>query len=134
VALVLALVAAVTAAQEKRDRPRRGETLVVTGCIERDRIASHTIEITERKTSWDGAVTFRMTGDKKIVNTLKGDHEGHIEIVTGVLRSELPVESNRRIGNTTIGMGLPGRNAPPMPSYPVLDVKSAEHTDKSCER
>jgi hypothetical protein len=30
-------------------------------------------------------------------------------------------------------MGLPGRNDPAAPpSYPVLEVKSAEHTEKTC--
>ena len=131
--LVLAALAATT--QEKRDPlPKRGETVLVTGCVSRGRIESHEMKVRDREASYDRFVTFRLTGDKKVLDDLKKEHDGHVEILTAVLKSELPVEGQQRtIGNTRIGIGLPGRNEPQgPPSLPVLEVKSAEHTAKSC--
>lgn len=122
-------------AQEKRDSlPKRGDKVTVTGCVSRGRIESNEMKVTDRDASYDRLVTYRLTGDKKVLESLKKDHEGHVEVLTGTLKSELPVEGHQRtVGNTRIGIGLPGRNEPGAPpSYPVLEVKSAEHTEKSC--
>ena len=131
--LVLLTLAAVPA-QEKRDLPKRGDTVVVTGCVARGRIESNDMQVKDRDAKFEREGVYRLTGDKKVLASLKEDHENHIEILTAVLRSELPSEGQARtVGNTRIGMGLPGRNDPAAPpSYPVLEVKSAEHTEKTC--
>ena len=131
--LVLLTVVALPA-QEKRDLPKRGDTVVVTGCVARGRIESNDMKVQDKDGTFDREVVYRLTGDKKVLASLKEDHENHVEILTAVLRSELPTEGQARsVGNTRIGMGLPGRNDPAAPpSYPVLEVKSAEHTGKTC--
>lgn len=120
--------------KEKSHRPpKRGDTVVVTGCVSRGRIESNDMKVADGEGTYDRLVTYRLTGDKKVLESLKKEHEGHVEILTAVLRSELPIDEHRRIGNTSVGIGLPGRNQPPTPSYPNLEVKSAEHTGKTCE-
>jgi hypothetical protein len=133
--ILLAVLSAVaTPAQDKRELPKRGDTVVVTGCVARGRIESNDMKVQESERKFERLTTYRLTGDKKVLASLKEDHENHVEILTAVLRSELPIEGQgRTIGNTRIGLGLPGRNDPAAPpSYPVLEVKSAEHTEKSC--
>ena len=132
--LWVVLTVVVVPPQESAEQPKRGDTVLVTGCVSRGRIESNDMKVEGRDAKYDQLTTFRLTGDKKVLSTLKDEHEGHIEILTAVLRSELPKEGQgRTIGNTRIGMGLPGRNDPSAPpSYPVLEVKSAEHTEKSC--
>lgn len=121
--------------KEKSDRPlKRGDTVLVTGCVSRGRIESNDMKAADREVTYDRLVTYRLTGDKKVLESLKKEHEGHVETLTAVLKSELPIDDYRRIGNTNIGIGLPGRNQPPTPSYPVLEVKSTEHTGKTCEQ
>lgn len=129
---LLALVTLAPVGQEKRPLPKRGETVTVTGCVSRGRIESNEMKVVDREAAFDRFVTYRLTGDKKVLDPLKKDHEGHVEVLTAVLKSELPIEDRKRIGNSRIGIGLPGRNEPPTPSYPVLEVKSATHTERSC--
>lgn len=120
--------------QEKSNRPpKRGDTVLVTGCVSRGKIDSNDMKVADGEGTYDRLVTYRLTGDKKVLESLKKEHEGHVEVLTAVLKSELPIDEHRRIGNTNVGIGLPGRNQPPMPSYPVLEVKSAEHSGKTCE-
>ena len=133
IAILLVLLSAMPlVAQDKRALPKRGETVEVTGCVSRGRIESNDMKVTDREASFDRLVTYRLTGDKKVLESLKKEHEGHVEILTAVLKSELPIDSHRQIGNTRIGIGLPGINNP-TPNYPVLEVKSAEHTEKTCQ-
>ena len=119
--------------QDKRELPKRGDTVIVTGCVAKGRIESNDVKVQDSDARLDRNVMYRLTGDKKVLTSLKDDHENHVEILTAVLRSELPSEGQARtVGNTRIGIGLPGRNDPAAPpSYPVLEVKSAEHTGKS---
>lgn len=119
------------------DLPKRGDTVLVTGCISKGQIESNDMKVKDGTGIYERLTTYRLTGDKKVVESLKKDHQGHIEILTAVLKSELPIDESRRIGNTSIGVGLPGRNTPaaipPTPALPVLEVKSAEHTATTCQ-
>jgi hypothetical protein len=130
--VVLAL-AFVASASVGPDLPKRGDTVIVIGCVSKGRIESNDMKVKDREASFDRFVTYRLTGDKKVLESLKKEHEGHVEELTAVLKSELPIDEHKRIGNTNVGIGLPGRNDPGMPSYPVLEVKSAEHTAKTCQ-
>jgi hypothetical protein len=131
VLMLAALVA--TAVQEKRELPKRGDSVIVSGCVSRGRIESNDVKVADRDATFERMVTYRLSGDKKVLESLKKEHEGHFEVLTAVLKSELPIDEHKQIGNSRIGIGLPGRNDPAAPpSYPVLEVKSAEHTQKSC--
>ncbi len=130
VVLALAIAASSVVGPEL---PKRGDTVIVIGCVSKGRIESNDMKVKDREASFDRFVTYRLTGDKKVLESLKKEHEGHVEELTAVLKSELPIDEHKRIGNTNVGIGLPGRNDPGMPSYPVLEVKSAEHTAKTCQ-
>ena len=133
--LLLALLAMVTMpVQEKENLPKRNDTVIVTGCVSRGRIESNDMKVKDGEAKFEQMAVYRLTGDKKVLTSLKDEHEGHLEIITAVLRSALPVEGQARtVGNTRIGIGLSGRNDPAAPpAYPVLEVKSAEHTEKTC--
>ena len=133
--LLLALLTVVTIpVQEKENLPKRNDTVIVTGCVSRGRIESNDMKVKDGEAKFEQMAVYRLSGDKKVLASLKDEHEGHVEVITAVLRSALPVEGQARtVGNTRIGIGLPGRNDPAAPpSYPVLEVKSAEHTEKTC--
>ena len=135
--LLLVVASAFVAGSQEKEKshrpPKRGDTVLVTGCVSRGKIDSNDMKVADAEGTYDRLVTYRLTGDKKVLESLKKEHEGHVEILTAVLKSELPIDEHRRIGNTNVGIGLPGRNQPAMPSYPVLEVKSAEHTGTTCE-
>ena len=135
--LLLALLTIVTIPvqeKEKENLPKRNDTVIVTGCVSRGRIESDDMKVKDGEAKFEQMAVYRLSGDKKLLTSLKDEHEGHVEVITAVLRSALPVEGQARtVGNTRIGIGLAGRNDPAAPpSYPVLEVKSAEHTAKTC--
>ena len=121
--------------QQKENLPKRNDTVIVTGCVSRGRIESNDMKVQDGDARFEQMAVYRLSGDKKVLTSLKDEHEGHVEILTAVLRSQLPVEGQARtVGNTRIGIGLSGRNDPAAPpAYPVLEVKSAEHTEKTCK-
>jgi len=139
-ALAIALAAGLTALsfQDKPGAvPKKGDVVSVKGCIRAGAIESNEIEIKDGTDSYTGFVTLRIAGDKKVVNPIKKEHEGHADVLTGTLKSDLLDPSSltsKRVGNTRIAVGLgpPGtaRDAPP--PMPVLDVKEIEHTGVNC--
>ena len=133
----LALIVAVGFAQEKPSvskPPKKGDTVVVRGCI-----TGGVVQAGELSTS-DGSYKhlvpydYRLTGKKDVVKMVKEDHLHHADVVTGVLKTDLPKEPKGmtgRIGNTSVGIGL-GSSQPQPPPLPVLEVTSIEHVDVRC--
>ena len=128
-------------APEKKPRPPgKGDAVVVKGCLSRGVLAAHDT----RKEDDDAAATtspidFRLTGSKRILKPFREEHEGHLEEVTGVLKSHLPDEKSAkgmRIGGTGIfiGGGAPraGGIQEMTPHLPVLEVKSVRHIGDRC--
>ncbi|CAN5813167.1 hypothetical protein BH18ACI5_BH18ACI5_27110 [soil metagenome] len=127
-------------AQEKRMNviPKRGDAVAVKGCIVSGTIESTDTEVRDSSGSYSSFVTYRISGNKKIINPIKKEHDGHADVLIGTLKSDLP-ETNSpkstRIGNTrvVIGAGEQSRTNPRAPqSMPVLDVKEIEHTGVNC--
>jgi hypothetical protein len=113
--------------EPKMTEPRKGDALVVTGCI-----IGPTIEETST------GRTFRLTGDRKIVKELAKAHAGHIDEVSGTLKSTL-LESTMRtkqVGKTRITFGaVESRSAPERgESLPVLAVKAFRHLAGVCTK
>jgi hypothetical protein len=140
--VIIALTAGLLAfgAQEKRTDvlPKRGDAVAVKGCIIGGTIESTDTEVRDSSGTYASFVTYRISGNKKVVNPIKKDHNGHADVLIGILKSDLP-ETNSpkstRIGNTriTIGAGDQSRTNPMAPpSMPVLDVKEIEHTGTNC--
>ena len=142
VTIILAVVA--IAAQDRptdsSSGPKRGDTVTVRGCITAGTIESRETEVSDSTGKYSGFVTYRLTGNKKILKPIKDEHDGHADVLTGRLKSDLPnanTPRGKRIGNTriTVGVGEPPRTDPREPAYmPALEVKEIEHTGLSCRR
>ena len=143
-ALFMTLLLAATVAQAKpAEQPKqlkRGDTIVVRGCITSGTVESSDAQTNDSTGTHTGFVTYRLTGDKKALKQIKQEHEGHVDIVTGILKSDLPSENTtrgKRVGNTriTIGVGAQPTNDPNNPQFlPALQVKEVEHTGVNCRR
>jgi hypothetical protein len=128
--------------QKPRDappEPKRGETVVALGCVKGSVLESTDTESTDGTGRLTQLVTYRLTGDKDVLKVLKREHDGHIEEITGVLKSELATNEKRgkQFGKTRIVVGVgPSARADgqqPQP-LPVLSVKSFRHIAASCGR
>jgi hypothetical protein len=132
---VLSLALAAPRAQGGSDpkvgaEPKKGDALVVTGCI-----AGQTIEET------DTLRTYRLTGDKAVVKELTKEHAGHLDEVSGTLKSTLTGTSatGTQAGRTRITIGVVETRSDPQrpdrgPSLPVLAVKSFRHLPGACTK
>jgi hypothetical protein len=145
VLLSLAAVSAGAAQQppetEKAKPPGKGDKVVVRGCL-----AGTMLHADETRRNHDSGwqtslVTFRLSGPRNLLRTLRGEHEHEIVDVSGVLKSELPdthgVPRGKTIGKTRIvvGMGQPPRGQTPgemVPYFPVLEVVSFEPAGGRC--
>ena len=142
--LAITLLLTVAALQDKpagtSKEPKRGDTLVVRGCIAGGLIESSDAEASDSTGTYRGRVTYRLTGDKKALKQLKQEHDGHVDVVTGILKSDLPQQNTpqgKRVGNTriTVGIGAQPTNDPTAPQYlPALELKELEHTGVTCHR
>ena len=84
-------------------------------------IESSDAETNDSTGTYTGFVTYRLTGDKKALKQMKQDHDGHVDIVTGILKSDLPQQNTpqgKRVGNTriTVGAGRSRRTIRPLPN------------------
>ena len=143
----LSLVAILpVAAQQAAERtpsgpPAKGDEVVVVGCITGPAVEAQETRHVGQETGIDRAITYRMSGKKDLVKRLREDHDGHLEELTGVLRSALPDASQQRgaqIGRTRIFVGgssgrrSPMDNAMPAQHLPVLEVKASRHINGRC--
>ena len=118
--------------------PQSGDTVVARGCLSGATLDSSEISGRDKKdneTRYTEFVTFRLTGDKKVLQEIRSNHSGHVDLVTGELRSDLAKLGTlgKSVGNSrvTIGVGR-GMSPEPPPPMPVLKVKSLEHTGVTC--
>ena len=129
----------VLATQERRaDKPpRKGDRLVVRGCVNGPLLEGIDSTGAEDTTVLPPGLTFRLSGDKKLLKQMRAEENGRKVQITGVLKSDLPQEASvgGRVGRTRIavGVGTPDtmqQQAPP--HRPVLEVKSFEPLAVSC--
>ena len=116
-------------------KPKKGDRVIARGCVGGGVLETLDISTTDGKAREVAALTFRLTGDKKLLKTLKEEHTDHSDRLTGVLKTDLPDEKKAlgtRIGNTSIGIGMANPNASTQRALPVLEVKEFEHTDIKC--
>jgi hypothetical protein len=126
---------------EKTKAPVKGDKVVVRGCLAGNMLHADETRRTH-DSGWQASlVTFRLSGPRNLLRTLKDEHEHEIVDVSGVLKSELPdtqsVPRGKTIGKTrvVIGMGQPPRGNSPgeaMPYFPVLEVASFEPAGGRC--
>jgi hypothetical protein len=133
------------AAQEKAESrsrgPRKGDTIVVKGCLAGSTLQSTESQAQDGTTLLAPAYTYQLKGKKALLKELRTKHEGSLVEITGELKSTLPDESflGTKIGRTKIVLGgepmsreqaMQGTGQP----QPVLEVKSYEGTMVSCRR
>jgi hypothetical protein len=141
--LILVTVVSVTPslpAQQKdaaEKPPRKGDRLVVRGCLNGPLLEGIEASGAANAPLLPPGVTFRLSGDKKLLKQLRAEENGRKVEITGILKSELPQESGvgARVGNTRIGVGVgtPDRMQQQTPPHrPVIEVKSFEPLAVSC--
>jgi len=121
--------------QKQAKPPRRGDVVVAKGCIRGGVIESGDLTSPSGGTYLE-LLTYRLTGEKNTLEEIKKEHDGHADVITGELRTDLPKPvQGRKIGNSRITIGVgPSRGMmpEPPPPMPVLKVASFEHTGINC--
>lgn len=144
-ALVLLPLALPVAAQtDKPKPPKKGDTLIVKGCLRGNAVEGAQAQVADVEGERHDApevpvLTYRLQGKKELLKELKDKHDRRIVEVTGVLRSELSGSGiGTSVGRTRITIGVdPRAGRTPQGSdqaVPVLEVTSFAGTDVSCGR
>ena len=117
--------------------PRKGDRIVVRGCVNGPLLEG--IDISDANSPLlPPGLTFRLSGDKKLLKQLRTEEDRRKVEITGVLKSDLPNDTSAlkgRVGKTRIavGVGAPDtmhQQAPP--HRPVIEVKSFEPLAIAC--
>jgi hypothetical protein len=142
IAMLLVLLLLPVAAQEqepKKSKPLgRGDLVEARGCVKGSVLETSDISRQGSDERYTDLPNFRLTGDKKVLDEIRKEHDGHADVIHGELRTDLPTSSDapgKRVGNTRITVGVsPGRGMgpEPLPPLPVLKATSIEHTGASC--
>ena len=111
--------------------PKRGDVVTLEGCITG-------ATFTDRKTQ----LTYRLKGAKELIRRIDSDHQGHVDKVTGTVKSERKFENqrSRTAKKTTLVVGVrEKKDLPPETREleeldPELEVTSIEHIGGSCPR
>jgi hypothetical protein len=127
----LALVVVAFAPQDKPKEPsaepKKGDTIVVKGCINGSLIQDD-----------DRLRTFRLTGPKDLLKQIRKEHDNHVDEVTGILQSSLSgTTRGKQFGRTRITIGggqdpRAPRGAPQEEFLPALEVTSINHLMGTC--
>jgi hypothetical protein len=124
--------------KEKAKPPRRGDIVVARGCLRGSALENADLGKRESPDRFVGLVTYRLTGDKKTMEEIRKEHDGHADVITGELKTDPPTSTETRgtrIGKSriTIGIGASRGMGPERPPpMPVLRVTSFEHTGVNC--
>jgi hypothetical protein len=126
----------------KQKTPEKGDAVVVKGCLDGPTLQSIETVTTDDTGKVSGPLTYRLTGDKKLLKQLRAEHDGKVVEVSGILKSNLPHDSSihaKTMGKTkiTLGVGTPsGQKGMPglESSLPVLQVKSYDGSGAPCFR
>ena len=137
---LLLLVATAVMAQDGPKKPegppRKGDAVVVKGCVRGGAVESTSIARPDGPEHPTEPLTYRLTGDKQVLKTLKEDHDGHVDAIAAELRTNLPsTTGGARLGGSRIAVGVGasrGMMPEPPPPVPVLKVTAFEHTGVTC--
>ncbi|HVL68064.1 MAG TPA: hypothetical protein VM364_12445 [Vicinamibacterales bacterium] len=123
--------------KEEPKQPKRGDSVTVRGCLTGSVIESSDSTVRDPGGELHHYVTYRLTGDRKLLEQIRKEHQGHLDVVKGILKSEPPTTTvhSRRIGRTSVYVGVGATSTQrndPAPAMPVLEVKELEHTEIRC--
>ncbi len=124
-------------ADEPSKPPKRGDIVIAKGCLRGGVLENADFNKPDGAAPSTEFVTFRLTADKKVMEQIRKEHDGHSDAITGELRTDLPTVQSRgkKVGNTRITVGVGpsrGMGPEPPPPMPVLRVTSIEHTGTTC--
>ena len=138
IALLVLALAGPGVSQEKEGQakpPKSGDKVEVRGCLSGGSLDSTEVvtrDKEDKESRYYEFVTFRLTGDKKVLQEIRMEHSGHADVLHGTLGSDLP-KPGSRIGNSRVSIGIGrGMSPEPPPPLPVLKVRSFEHTGVNC--
>jgi len=141
--LVMLLAIGVVGAQDRK-LPKKGDTLVIRGCLRGSAVesaATMTVDAEGEAKVEDliPALTYRLQGKKELLKELKEQHDRKVVEVKGVLRSELAGSGvGTTVGRTRITIGVDPRTgsgaARNDQAIPVLEAQSFEGTTITCGR
>lgn len=115
------------AGQSTKKVPEQGATMTIKGCV------TGSSSLQDHETG----LTYRLKGEKKFLKDLAREHKGHVDELTGILRSSLIMgdSKSKRIGNTTISIGAAeSRNSGPRELNPIFEVTSLKHLPVLCTK
>ena len=140
--LLAAAVALAPALQEKPAvrTPQKGDSVVVKGCLRGNSLESTETGILNSDATTMTALTYRLTGNKAMLKSLRAEHDGRVVEVTGILKSKLPTGSEEQgltLGGTRVRVGVGSAHvgspaAEVNRSIPVLEVKEFEGLAVQC--
>jgi hypothetical protein len=137
----VAATAAYASQDERPKPPKKGDTVVVKGCLRGNALeAAEMIRVdAEGEKSPDAAVplmTYRLDGKKDLLKEMREKHDRRTIEVKGVLRSELSGSGiGKDVGRTRITIGVDPRNRSPHHTeqvIPVVEARSFEASTESC--
>jgi len=141
---VIVLTAAGVLHAQDRKLPKKGDTVVIRGCLRGSAVESaQTMTVdAEGETKAEDLVpslTYRLQGKKELLKALKDQHDRKVVEVKGILRSELGGSGiGTTVGRTRITIGVDARTgsggARNDQAVPVLEAQSFEGTSISCAR
>ena len=140
--LVLLPIAGVLAQEKPVPTPtKKGDRIAIYGCLRGSSLEATDAGASEDVSPMTQGVTFRLTGDKKLLKELKGKHEKKLVEIHGVLKSDLqPSEGlSGKLGRVRIGIGSPPTGSASAAdeakrAVPVVEVTSYTGRDTSCLR
>jgi hypothetical protein len=139
IALLLLAVQMIAQEQEQTKPPKppgRGDLVEARGCVKAGVLESSELSKQGSEDRYTEFTVFRLTGDKKVLESIRKEHDGHADVITGELRSDLPKSSQtpgKTVGNTRITIGVrPASGMEPPPPMPVLKATGIEHTGVTC--
>jgi hypothetical protein len=142
--VALALGAAPAAEQARAKPPKKGDTVLIKGCLRGSAVeaaAMMTVDAEGTPRSEDGVpvLTYRLQGDKKLLKDLKDSHDRKVVEVKGILRSDVSGSGiGKDVGRTRITIGVDPRTGRSPHgedrAVPVLEAISFAGTTISCDR
>ena len=141
-----AVLAIAVGAQDKKEPsalPKKGDAVVLNGCLR-----GGALDATDVRAGEDAAATpllsgqtFRLTGKKDLLKSMKEKHDGRLVEVRGRLKSDLqaPAGYGAKLGGMRITIGGPAsgagaRDAANQRSLPVVEVSTYQGTGTPCAR
>jgi hypothetical protein len=140
--VILAASVAIGAGQSDKVRmPKKGDVLVVRGCLRGSAVESAQAMAVDSEGDTHPldhipALTYRLQGDKGLLKSLKQKHDRMVVEVKGILRSELTRSGiGTDVGRTRITIGVDPRSSRGSEQpVPVLEATSFEGSTISCAK